>query len=165
MKQLAHTFAAAKRFDPMTMVGFLIPIALTTLIGLAIYAHSKPIQSAVTQTTDPSGGVTATAPADPPTAAEVAVANQAILSYCDNDLRQDTSCTLVPNTNVTAPGFVESGLKLSGTFATDGASPVGLALTKGSGTSWSVIWIGQTCIPQDVATENSVPSSLNVCSS
>jgi len=149
----------------MTVVGFLLPIALATLIGLAIYAHSKPIQSAVTQTTDPSGGVTATAPAEPPTAAEVATADQAILGYCDNDLRQDTSCTLVPNSNVTAPGFVESGLKLSGTFATDGASPVGLALAKGSGTSWSVIWVGQTCIPQDTATQNAVPSSLNICSS
>jgi len=165
MKQLAYLFAAVKRFDPMTIVGFLVPIALATLTGLAIYAHSRPIQSAITQTTDPSGGVTATTPVNPPTAAEVAVADQTILAYCDNDLRQDTSCAITPNSNVTAPGFVESGLKLSGTFATDGASPTGLALAKGSNTSWTVVWIGQSCIPQDVATENAVPSSLNICSS
>ena len=151
-----------KRFDPATALGFVIPILLAVLIGLLIRAHSNPIQAPVTETTNASGGVTATAPANPPTASEIASANQAILNYCNNDLRQDTSCQLLSNT-MSAPGFVETGLKMSGSFAADGASPDGLALAKGSGTSWSVVWVGQSCIPQDVANQNAVPTSLNVC--
>ena len=152
----------------MTLVGFLIPIGFATLIGLAIYAHSKPISLPESQTTNASGGVTSTAPINPPTAAEVATANAVILAYCQNDLRQDTSCALIPNSNATAPGFVESGLKMSGTFAaadTEGAAPEGMALAKGSGSSWSVVWVGQSCIPSDIASENGVPSSMDVCSS
>jgi len=168
MTQLASLFSTKKPFDPMTLIGFLMSIGLAVLIGMAIYAHSKPIQIPVTQTTNASGAVTSTAPVNPPTAAEVAAANAAILSYCQNDLRQDTSCALIANSDQTAPGFVESGLKMSGTFAssaTDGTSPVGLALAKGSGATWSVVWVGQNCIPPDTASQNEVPSSLNICSS
>ena len=165
MKQSITAFAAKKSSDPLAVLGFLIPIALAVLIGLAIHAHSRPIQAPVAQTTNPSGGVTSTAPADPPTADEISAANTAILSYCSNDLRQDTSCALVPNSVKTAPGFVESGLQMSGHFATDGTSSQGLALAKGSGGSWSVVWVGQNCIPADMASQNAVPSSLNVCSS
>jgi hypothetical protein len=165
MIRLARLYTYKGRFDPMVLVGFLIPLAAATLIGLAIYSHSKPIQSPVTQTTNASGGVTSTAPVNAPTLSDIAAANTAILSYCQNDLRQDTTCVLVPDSNATAPGFVESGLKMSGAFAADGSSPIGLALAKESGTSWSVIWVGQSCVPTDVATENGVPSSMNVCSS
>lgn len=154
-----------KLMDPAVIIGFLIPIGLAVLIGLAIQAHSKPIQDPLSQTTNASGGVTATAPVNPPTAAEVSAADAAILTYCSNDLRQDTSCLLVPNSNATAPGFVEAGLKMSGQFATDGNSSAGLALAKGGGNTWSVVWVGQNCIPQDVATQNNVPSSLSICSS
>jgi hypothetical protein len=168
MVHTANLLAKRGRFDPMIAVGFLLPIAFATLIGLAIYAHSKPIQMPESQTTNASGGVTATAPVSTPTATQVAAANAAILSYCENDLRQDTSCALIPNSDTTAPGFVESGLRMTGSFATsdtEGASPVGLALAKASGSSWSVVWVGQNCIPSDVASENAVPSSLNICSS
>lgn len=163
--KLPSKASIVKKFsDPLTAIGFLIPIALAILIGLIIHAHSKPIQAPVSQTTNPSGGVTATAPVNPPTADEIAAANSAILSYCNNDLRQDTSCALVANSDKTAPGLVESGLNMSGHFASDGNSSQGLALAKGSGTSWSVVWVGQNCIPKDVANQNSVPGSLNVCS-
>ncbi len=165
MVHVANPFAAHKRFDPITVVGFLIPISLAILIGLIISMRSQPIAQPVQQTTDASGTVTATAPVNPPTAAEVSAANQAILNYCTSDLRANTSCALTPGSTSTAPGFVETGLKLSGTFAADGASPNGLALARGSDNSWAVIWVGQNCIPRDVATQNAVPASLNVCSS
>lgn len=168
MIRAADLYGSKGRFDPMIIVGFLIPIALTILIGLAIYSHSRPIQTPVAETTNASGGVTSTAPLNTPSASDIAAANAAILAYCQNDLRQDTTCTLLPNSDNTAPGFVESGLKMSGSFAsasTDGTSPVGLALAKGNGSSWSVIWVGQNCIPSDVASENSVPTTLNICSS
>jgi len=163
MKQSLIAFIAKKIADPLVVVGFLIPIALAVLIGLVVHAHSKPIQAPVAQTTNASGGVTSTAPANPPTPDEVNAANAAILSYCSNDLRQDTTCSLVAGSDKTAPGFVESGLKMSGHFATDGTSSEGLALAKGSGSTWSVIWVGQNCVPGDVASQNAVPSSLNVC--
>jgi hypothetical protein len=156
-----------RRFGPGGAVGFLIPVAIAILIGLVIRANSNPIQAPVAQTTNASGGVTADTPVNPPTANEIATANQTILSYCSNDLRVDTSCALLPNSTTIAPGFVETGLKMSGTFAdadTGGTSPNGLALAKGSGNSWAVIWVGQTCIPPDVATENSVPSAFTICS-
>jgi len=164
MTHMANPFAE-KRFDPVVLVGFLIPVGLAILIGLIIHAYSNPIPEPLRQETNASGAVTATTPVNPPTDAEIAVANQTILNYCSSDLRQDTSCTLIPNSTVTAPGFVETGLKLSGSFATDGASPNGLALAKGSGNSWAVVWVGQSCIPADVATQNAVPSSLKICSS
>jgi hypothetical protein len=158
-------FGIEKKFDPVTVVGFLIPVLLAILIGVAIRAHSRPIQAPLTQTTNFSGGVTSTAPVNPPTADEVAAANDAILAYCRNDLRQDTSCGLVANSNKTAPGFVVSGLQMNGHFASDGNSSQGIALAKGSGSTWSVIWVGQSCIPQDVANQYAVPGSLGVCSS
>jgi hypothetical protein len=157
-----------KLADPMVLVGFLVPVALAILIGLLIRANSNPIASPLAEATNPSGAVTAVTPVDPPTASEIASATQTILAYCDNDLRVDTSCSIIANSTSTAPGFVETGLQMSGSFAaegTGGTSPDGLALAKGSGTSWAVIWVGQTCIPQDIATQNAVPSSLNICSS
>lgn len=165
MKPTASLAGTAKHFDPMVFVGFLLPVALAVLIGLAIHAHSRPISAPVTQTTNSSGGVTATAPANLPTTGEISAANSAILTYCSNDLRSDTSCSLVANSNKTAPGFVESGLQMTGHFATDGNSSQGLALAKGSGGTWTVVWVGQNCIPQDIASQNAVPSSLNICSS
>ncbi|HEY4160934.1 MAG TPA: hypothetical protein VGM08_02635 [Candidatus Saccharimonadales bacterium] len=165
MAHAANPFAAPRRFNPVTIMGFLIPVALAVLIGLIIGARSRPITQPVQQTTDASGSVTATAPVNQPTAAEVSAANQAILNYCSSDLRADTSCSLLANSTKTAPGFVETGLKLSGTFAVDGASPNGLALAKGSGSSWSVVWVGQSCVPKDVASQNAVPGTLNICSS
>jgi len=168
MIQTTSLLGKRGRFDPMSIIGFLLPMALAILIGFAIYAHSKPIQMPESQTTNASGGVTSTSPVNTPTAAQVSAANDAILSYCENDLRQDTSCALVPNSDSIAPGFVESGLKMTGTFATSdtqGASPAGLALAKENGDSWVVIWVGQNCIPKNVASENGVPSSLNICSS
>lgn len=165
MQRLTHVSIAKKGFDSAVIAGFLLPALVAVLIGLAIRAHSRPIQTPMAQTTDSSGSVTATAPVNLPTAAEIAAANAAVLAYCENDLRQDTSCALVLGTDTTAPGFVEAGLKLDGHFATDGNSSQGLALAKGSGDSWVVIWVGQSCIPPDVATQNSVPSSLNICSS
>jgi len=155
-----------KRFDRLTVLGFLIPILLAVAVGLLIRANSQPVPIPETQTTNASGGVTSQTPANPPSAAEVANANQTILNYCDNDLRADTSCEIIPNTDQTAPGFVETGLKMSGSFAaadTGGTTPVGSALAKGSGDSWSVIWVGQGCIPTDVASQNAVPSSFDVC--
>lgn len=163
--QSVNPFASRKNLDPMTIVGFLLPIILAVLVGLAIRAHSRPIQSPLTQNTNPSGSVTSTAPVNPPSADEIAAADNAILAYCRNDLRQDTSCGLVANSNKIAPGFVESGLKMNGHFAADGSSSEGLALAKGSGSAWSVIWVGQSCVPQDVANQYAVPSNLNVCSS
>ena len=163
--QVVNSFSSGKKFDPVVVIGFLIPVFLAALIGLAIRAHSRPIQSPLTQTTNFSGGVTSTAPANPPTADEIAAANAAILAYCRNDLRQDTSCGLVANSNKTAPGFVVSGLQMSGHFASDGSSAEGMALAKGSGSTWSVVWVGQNCIPLDIANQYAVPSSLNVCSS
>jgi hypothetical protein len=165
MARMANPFVASKRFDPTILVGFLIPIGLAILVGLIIHTYSQPIAAPVRQETNPSGAVTATTPVNPPTDAEVAAANEAILNYCSSDLRKDTSCSLIAGNTVTAPGFVETGLKLSGSFATDGASPNGLALAKGSGNSWAVVWVGQSCIPADVAAQNSVPTSLKVCSS
>jgi len=165
MAHVANPFTTNKRFDPVTVVGFLIPVALAVLIGLVISARSRPITQPLRQTTDASGSVTATTPVNQPTAAEVSAANQAILNYCSSDLRADTSCALIPDSSSTAPGFVETGLKMSGSFATDGTSPNGLALAKGSGNSWSVVWVGQSCIPKDIAAQNAVPGSLNVCSS
>jgi hypothetical protein len=167
MIRVAGLLEKQGRFDPMVVVGFLIPVAIAVLIGIAIYAHSQPITIPESQTTNASGGVTSTSPANPPSAADIAAADAAILMYCQNDLRQDTSCALISNSNSTAPGFVESGLKMSGSFAasdTEGAAPQGLALAKEDGTSWDVIWVGQTCIPNNVASENGVPSSLNICS-
>jgi hypothetical protein len=165
MTRMANSFAGTKRFDPATLVGFLVPVGLAVLIGLIIHAYSQPIGAPVRQETNASGAVTATTPVDPPTEAEIAVANQTILSYCSNDLRKDTSCSLIAGSTVTAPGFIETGLKMSGSFATDGTSAQGVALAKGSGTSWAVVWVGQSCIPKDVATQNSVPGSFKVCSS
>ncbi|HUB93735.1 MAG TPA: hypothetical protein VMB52_04485 [Verrucomicrobiae bacterium] len=168
---MAHNFLnkfSKKLLDPMVLVGFLVPVALAILIGLVIRANSNPIAAPVAQTTNASGGVTAVTPVNPPSASEIASANQTILAYCDNDLRVNTSCALIPNSTSSAPGFVETGLHMSGSFAaadTGGTSPDGLALAKGSGTSWAVIWVGQNCIPKDVATENAVPSSFNICSS
>jgi len=156
-----------KLLDPLVLAGFLIPVALAVAVGLLIRTHSNPIPSPVSQTTNASGNVTAVTPVNLPTASEINSANQAILNYCDNDLRVNTSCSLIANSTVTAPGLVETGLKMSGSFATEGAggsSPEGLALAKGSGTSWAVIWVGQTCVPKDIATQYSVPSSLNTCS-
>jgi hypothetical protein len=163
--QSVNPFAPKKSFDPMTIVGFLLPIVFAMLIGFAIRAHSRPIQSPLAQNTNPSGGVTSTAPVNPPSSDEVAAADNAILSYCRNDLRQDTSCGLIANSNKTAPGFVESGVQMSGHFAADGSSAEGLALAKGSGSTWSVIWVGQNCLPQDIANQYAVPDTLSVCSS
>lgn len=158
-------FAAKKQFDPVTLVGFLIPVGLAVLIGLIIHAYSQPIPAPLRQETSPSGNVTATTPVNPPTNAEIAAANQAILDYCSNDLRKDTGCSLIAGSTLTAPGFVETGLKMSGSFAADGTSAQGLALAKGSGNSWAVVWVGQNCVPTDVASQNSVPGSLKVCAS
>lgn len=163
MPRLSIRALARKWRDPMTVVGFLVPMALAILVGLAIHARSKPISAPVHQTTNASGNVTATTPVNLPTSDEVAAANQAILAYCSSDLRQDVSCALVPNSSTTAPGFVETGLRMSGSFATDGSSSEGLALASGSGSSWSVVWVGQNCIPKDVASQNAVPSSLTIC--
>jgi hypothetical protein len=164
MVQLAQFTAKYKRFDPIVVLGFLLPICVAVLIGMAIYSHSRPIQAPITETTDSSGGVTSTAPANPPTAAEITNATAAILSYCQNDLRQDTSCTLVANSNKTAPGYVESGLTMSGQFASDGNSSAGIAIAKGSGSNWTVIWVGQNCVPKDTASQDGIPITLSVCS-
>jgi hypothetical protein len=163
--QSVNPFGSTKKLDPVTIIGFLIPVLLAVLIGIAVRAHSRPIQAPLTQTTNFSGGVTSTAPANPPSTDEIASANAAILAYCRNDLRQDTSCGLVANSNKTAPGFVVSGVQMNGHFASDGNSSEGMALAKGSGSTWSVVWVGQNCIPQDIANQYAVPSYLNVCSS
>lgn len=151
-----------RNYDPATLVGFAIPFLLAALIATAFHIHTavqKHNQTASSQ----NGQTVATGPL--PTADEISNANNTILSYCSSDLRQDTSCALVPNSDVTAPGFVETGLQMSGSFADDGSSSQGLALAKGSGANWEVVWVGQNCIPQDVATKNQVPASLNICSS
>lgn len=161
----ASILGRQRQLDNYTLLGLAAPIVLAVAIGLVVHAAARPIAAPVHQETNASGAVTETTPVDQPTAAEIAAANQAILAYCGNDLRQDTSCSLMSNSSMTAPGFVETGLQMHGNFAADGSSSQGLALAKGSGTSWAVIWVGQDCIPRDVATQNSVPSSLNICSS
>src|SRR5882762_7584071 len=100
MKRSLQLYRAQKRFDVVTLLGFLVPFALAVLIGILIHTHSKPIPAPLTQTTNPSGGVTATAPASPPSASEIVTANAAILAYCSSDLRQDTSCALVDRKSV-----------------------------------------------------------------
>jgi len=152
-----------KVFDTATPVGFLLPFLVAALIGWAIYAHSKPVAAPLNQETAPSGKVTVTTPALPPTAEEVDAADAAILAYCTSDLRADTGCSLVADSNQTAPGFVLSGLHMTGQFAVDGAGTDGLALAKGSGSSWHVVWVGQQCIPQEIATQNRVPAALTIC--
>ena len=154
-----------RQLDSYTFLGFAAPIVLAVVVGLLIHAAARPIAQPLHQVTNASGAVTDTTPVNQPTAAEVAAANQAILAYCSNDLRQDVSCSLMASSSMTAPGFVEAGLQMHGSFATDGSSSQGLALAKGSGTNWAVIWVGQGCIPRDVATQNDVPTSLNICSS
>lgn len=154
-----------QQLDSYTLLGFAVPIMLAVAIGLVVHAAARPIAAPVHQETNASGAVTETTPVNQPTAAEIAAANQAILGYCSSDLRQDTSCSLISNSSMTAPGFVETGLQMHGNFAADGSSSQGLALAKGSGTDWAVIWVGQGCIPRDTATQNGVPTSLNICSS
>ncbi|HSX31381.1 MAG TPA: hypothetical protein VLE99_05685 [Candidatus Saccharimonadales bacterium] len=149
--------------SPSAVLGFVVPFALAVLIGLLLRPHPVSMPSNATSTTSQTSS--AATSGSQPTAAEVSAANAAILTYCRSDLRADTSCSLIPNSSITAPGFVKTDLSMTGQFATDGSSSRGSALAKGAGNAWSVIWVGQGCIPKNVATGNNVPASLNVCTS
>lgn len=144
----------------------MLPLILAAFVGLVLHRTIKPISSPTPVGTDAAAiGTLSTTPATNqlPSAAGIESANTAILNYCRNDLRQGTNCTLLPSTDVTAPGFVESGVRMSGYFEGAHSSTDGLALAKGSGGSWLVIWVGQNCIPKDVAATNGVTQPLQVC--
>lgn len=151
-----------RNYDPATLIGFALPFLLAVIVATLFHMHTS-VQKHHQATTEQSTQAQQTGPL--PSADEVTAANNTILSYCSSDLRQDTSCSLMPGSDVTAPGFVEAGLQMSGSFANDGSSSQGLALAKGSGTNWDVVWVGQNCIPPDVAAKNKVPATLNICSS
>ncbi|MEJ0072966.1 MAG: hypothetical protein WDN27_02675 [Candidatus Saccharibacteria bacterium] len=155
-----------ERLTRDNLIGFCIPLVLALLIGWGVHAHySKPapLPDDTTAASSASQSEAATGPL--PTASEIAAANAAILAYCSNDLRSDTNCSLVANSNATAPGFVESGISESGHYETGNNTTAGEALAKGSGSSWTVIWLGQGCIPQNIAEQNNVPNTLSICSS
>ena len=149
----------------LTVIGFLLPFALVLLMGFALHSHKRSVtniplsSTASSRTSTPTAGDTR----QQPSGSEISSADAAILTYCQDDLRQGTNCSLIANSNVAAPGFVESGVRMSGYFEGQNSRTDGLALAAGSGSSWSVIWVGQGCIPQDIANQNNVPSTFNVC--
>jgi len=146
-----------------TIIGFLSPLLLAGLIGLLLHVHGHHQPAA---TTRPATAATTGVPSGPlPSGSAVSVANAAIVAYCNNDLRQDDHCSLVADSDVTAPGFVKAGIRESGHYATGDDTTDGVAVAKGSGSSWSVIWLGQGCVPKAVADQNQVPASLGVCAS
>jgi len=152
-------------FSLPAVIGFLAPLVLALLIGLVL-SHHKPAQTLSQKSSQTAVVSSDAAPVGTqPTDSDIEAANAAVLAYCSSDLRQDTSCALIPGSDVAAPGFVETGLKESGQFDPNGATNQGLGLAKQSGSSWSVIWVGQGCIPKDVAAQNNVPGSLNICAS
>lgn len=161
-----HLRAHSAGISTPAVAGFLLPLLLAILIGLLVHGHQAQPTPARTQTAvsaeTPSSTPTAPATA-PPSAEEIAAANAAILAYCKNDLRQGTDCTLIDNSNVAAPGFVKSGVRMSGYFEGRNTSTDGAAVAKGSGNNWSVIWVGQGCVPTDIATKYAVPGSLGIC--
>lgn len=148
--------------DKWTIAGFAIPIFLALLVASFLHFVNQPgsvdSKKLATKSSTISSG---TGPL--PSSEEINAANNVILEYCSRDLRKDTSCTLNEGTNQTAPGFVEIGLRINGSFAADGSSSQGLALAKGSGQEWSVIWVGQNCIPHSIAATYNVPMSLHTC--
>ena len=152
------------------VIGFLIPFAVAVVIGVLLHLNGQqapsPESTGNTRGTQISPS-TASGPQErtaPPSAEEVSQANAAILTYCRNDLRQGTNCTLIANTDKTAPRFVLSGVRMSGYFLGSYIVTDGWGLAQQSGGSWNVIWIGQGCIPKNVAGEHKVASSLGVCS-
>lgn len=144
-------------------MGFCIPLMAALLIGLSVYTPTKSAtigsgtSGNVNQPTDNGVGLL-------PNPTEINAANNIILAYCSKDLRQDTSCELAPNSNQTAHGFIEVGLNMKGSFATDGSASQGLALAQGSGEEWNVVWVGQNCIPRNIVTKYNVPNTLKGCS-
>lgn len=162
-----------KRFRRETIIGFIVPFACVAVIGLALRIHTSitrktsPVQSGTANTTKPanaSAGATPTIGVQP-SAADVAAANAAILAYCTSDLRQDSYCSLIANSNIAAPGFVASQITETGSFADGVTSSQGTALAKASGATWSVVWVGQGCVPQNVAKQYSVPNAFTICAS
>jgi len=153
-------------FSRVTLIGFLLPLVLALLIG-GLLSHHKPAKAVNSNNTRDTTVVSSNAaPAGTqPTDSDIAAANAALLAYCSNDLRQGTSCSLINGSDVAVPGFVEVGISETGQFDPNGASNKGLGLAKQDGASWSVIWVGQDCIPKDVATQNAVPAALNICAS
>jgi hypothetical protein len=165
-KQIAELVRSRlQRVTVPGIIGFCAPFALLILLALIFHHPVAPATTASTTTGDKTAASATTSAGPLPTSDEVAAANQAILSYCTNDLRQGTNCTLISNSNVTAPGFVESGVRMSGYFEGNSSTTDGSALAKGSGSSWQVIWVGQGCIPKNVAQQNDVAASLDVCAS
>ncbi len=151
----------------LTIIGFTIPLILATFVGVLLQLSIKPVSKPASIGTDAAAiGTLPTMPTAPnqlPAAADIESADNAILTYCRNDLRQGTNCTLIGNSSVTAPGFVESGVRMSGYFEGHTSSTDGIALAKGGGSSWSVLWIGQGCIPKNIANSNGVTQPLQVC--
>ncbi|HSX06959.1 MAG TPA: hypothetical protein VLG92_04515 [Candidatus Saccharimonadia bacterium] len=150
-----------------TIIGFFLPFLLAACAGILFHLYNKPVSRPFTTGTNITAigttSPTSTISNDLPTTADVASANAAILDYCRNDLRTGTNCTLLANSDITAPGFVESGVRMSGYFEGHSSATDGVALAKGGGSSWSVIWIGQGCIPKNVANSNNVTQPLQVC--
>jgi len=147
----------------------MLPLVLAVVVGTLLHLTIKPLREPAT--IGASTAIISTGSATPnasstsqlPSAADIESANNAILAYCRNDLRQGTNCTLISNSSVTAPGFVESGVRMSGYFEGHTSSTDGVALAKGGGGSWSVLWVGQGCIPKSIASSNDVTQPLQVC--
>lgn len=150
------------------VIGFLTPLVLAVLVAIILHhpapKTAAPVASNTGQTATPASDTPAPSGAMP-TDSEVSAAKAAILAYCTSDLRQDTTCTLIGGHDGTAPGFVKTGVRTTGHFEDSGAVNDGEGVAKGSGSSWTVIWVGQGCIPSDVASKNGVPASLGVCGS
>jgi hypothetical protein len=145
----------------------LTPLVLAVLVAIILHHPAPKTASPATSTTTQTATHGSDAPASGamPSDSEVANAKAAILAYCTSDLRQDTSCTLIGGHDGTAPGFVKTGVRTTGHFEDSGAVNDGAAVAKGGDNSWTVIWVGQGCIPSDIASKNSVPTSLGVCGS
>lgn len=150
-----------------TLIGFMLPLVLAAVVGVILHASIKPVSAPAVVGTDAAAIGTVSNATNTtnqlPSAGDIESANTAILNYCRNDLRQGTNCTLINNTDVTAPGFVESGVRMSGYFEGHNSSTDGVALAKGGGSSWSVLWVGQGCIPKSIAASNGVTQPLQVC--
>ena len=151
--------------DPVTWVGFAVPFAITILLGVLIHSQLHPIAAPIDQASDGTPQQSAPVSTTMPTADDVASAKQAVLQYCQNDLRKDTSCRLSNAAPVTAPGFVEVSIVESGQFEGSASSMQGLGLAKSTSNGWQVIWVGQGCVPQNVAAQNQVPTTFSICSS
>jgi hypothetical protein len=150
------------------VIGFLTPLVIAILIAIALHHPAPKTAAPATSSTSQAAAQAhdaSVASGAQPTEREVSAAKAAILAYCTSDLRQDTSCTLIGGHDGTAPGFVKTGVRTTGHFEDSGTVNDGEAVAKGGGSNWTVVWVGQGCIPSDIASKNGVPTSLGVCGS